>query len=177
MLNTDRGKYLLDGARDAWALLSGILCIAHPKQYEMGLNIHAKMKARGRCRDAIGRWPSAQTAISIISNRATPFHRDEKSRMQWYDLLTSIGTYTKAPLYLSPLNMRFDNTPGSVCLFSGMAIRHGVRKCGGSRIAIASYLRDDVREGEKIAPADWMTQMVYFPYIGRTGIRIKHFRR
>lgn len=114
--------------------------------------------------------------MSIISNRSTPFHRDEKGRMQWYDLLASIGTYTKAPLYLSPLNMRFDNTPGSVCFFSGMAIRHGVRKCAGSRISIATYLRDDVREGEKVTPADWMTQMQYLPYIGGRGVRIKHLR-
>ena len=143
----------------------------------MGLKVHASMTSRGRCADTIARWPSAQTAISIISNRATPFHRDEKGRMQWYDLLTSIGTYTKAPLYLSPLNMRFDNTPGSVCFFSGMAIRHGVRKCTGSRIAIATYLRDDVREGEGITPAEWMTQTEYLPYVGRRGLRIKHLRR
>ena len=168
---------MFDSARDAWALLSGILSIAHPTQYDMGLKIHASMKSRGLCRDALACWPSAQTAISVISNRATPFHRDEKGRMQWYDLLTSIGPYTKAPLYLSPLDIRFDNTPGSVCLFSGMAMRHGVRKCTGSRIAIASYLRDDVRAGEKIVPAEWMTQSEYNPYIGRNGIRIKHFRR
>lgn len=143
----------------------------------MGAQIHRSMHARKGCSETISRWPSVQTAISIISNRETPFHRDEKSRMQWYDMLTSIGTYSKAPLYLSPLNMRFDNLPGSVCAFSGMALRHGVRRCTGSRISIASYLRDDVREGEKVIAADWMTQKEYLPYIGHKGIRIKHLRR
>ena len=97
--------------------------------------------------------------------------------MQWYDLLASIGMYTKAPLYLSPLNIRFDNTPGSICAFSGMALRHGVRKCAESRISIACYLRDDVREGENIPAADWMTQAVYGAFVGKNGIRIKHRRR
>ena len=168
---------LFGSARDAWAILSGILFIIHSAQYEMGIQIHASLEARGRSSDVIPHWPSAQTAISIISNRETPFHRDEKGRMQWYDLLASIGMYTKAPLYLSPLNIRFDNTPGTVCAFSGMALRHGVRKCAESRISIASYLRDDVREGEKIAAADWMTQNIYSPFVGPRGIRIKHCRR
>ena len=168
---------MFDSARDAWAILSGILSIVHPAQYEMGMKIHTSLEARGQSPDVISHWPSAQTAISIISNRETPFHRDEKGRMQWYDLLSSIGQYTKAPLYLSPLNIRFDNTPGSVCAFSGMALRHGVRKCAESRISIASYLRDDVREGEKIAAADWMTQSVYSSFVGPRGIRIKHCRR
>ena len=163
----------MDQALEAWSIVSGILFITHPHQYRMGHEIHESMIRRNRCGPTISRWPSIQTAISIISNRSTPFHRDEKSQMQWYDLLCSVGEYDKAPLYLSPINVRVDNLPGSVCAFSGMALRHGVRKCSGSRISFAWYLRDDVRRGEGVEPADWMTQRYYDSYIGWKGTRIK----
>lgn len=106
------------------------------------------------------------TALSIICNRETPYHRDTQSRMQWYDILTSVGPYDIAPLYLSPLRFRANNPPGSICAFSGMGLRHGVRKCSSSRISLAWYMRESVRTGESVEPAGWMSQAVYKDLIG-----------
>lgn len=106
------------------------------------------------------------TALSIICNRETPYHRDTQSRMQWYDLLTSVGPYTIAPLYLSPFRFRINNPPGSMSAFSGMAMRHGVRKCARARISLAWYMRESVRAGEFVEPAGWMSQTVYRELIG-----------
>lgn len=147
------------------AIMSGILRIIHPEQYQMGKSIQQSLLGRNCCASTILNWPSVQTALSIITNRETPFHRDTKSRMQWYDMLTSIGPYSKAPLYLSPIGLRVDNRPGTICAFSGVALRHGVRRCDLPRISFAWYLRDNVREGEQVQPAHWMTQKVYEEFL------------
>lgn len=81
--------------------------------------------------------------------------------MPWYDMVTSVGPYHIAPLYLEPFKYRVDNSPGTICAFSGMAMRHGVRKCSQARISFAWYMRENVREGQRIAPAGWMRQDVY----------------
>ncbi|KIK89997.1 hypothetical protein PAXRUDRAFT_152038 [Paxillus rubicundulus Ve08.2h10] len=38
-------------------------------------------------------WPSVFTTVSVMVNHSTPFHRDHNSRVQWYDLFVSIGSY------------------------------------------------------------------------------------
>ncbi|KAK7680020.1 hypothetical protein QCA50_016966 [Cerrena zonata] len=161
LLHTPSGELFLQCAHKAFPIMSGITHIIHPEQYKMGRAIQESIKRRKCTSNTIRNWPSAQTALSIISNRETPFHRDGLSRMSWYDMLTSIGPYSKAPLYLSPLALRIDNRPGTICAFSGAAIRHRVRKCNLPRISFAWYMRENVREGECIEPAGWMTQNRY----------------
>ena len=92
--------------------------------------------------------------------------------MCWYDILTSIGPYQDAPLYLSPLGIRINNPPGSICAFSGMALRHGVRYTQFPRISFAMYLRENVRAGVHVPAAKWMTQSVYREITG-----LLHFRQ
>lgn len=153
--------------------MSGVLNIIHPEQYRMGRKIQETMKRRGRCSSTLSYWPSVQSAFSIISNRETPFHRDYQSRMSWFDMLTSIGLYDIAPLYLSPLGIRIDNRAGTICAFSGSALRHGVRKCKMPRISFAWYTRENVREGECVQPASWMTQSTYKDCIGDIRFKIR----
>lgn len=169
----------LADARNAISITSGIMYIIHPEQYQMGRDIQEKMIKRNRCASTVREWPSVMSALSIISNRETPYHRDTQSRMTWYDLLTSVGPYTIAPLYLSPFRFRIDNIPGTICAFSGMALRHGVRKCELSRISFAWYMREPVRDGEFVDPAGWMAQLVYRDLIGPItfGIRSSCIRR
>ena len=131
-----------------------------------------RMIEEGCCNDIVERWPSAQTAVSVIANRATPFHRDSKSRVTWYDLITSIGPYDCAPMYLSAINLRIDNFPGTMCGFSGSAFRHAVRRCELSRISIAWYMREDLRQRTGVEPASWMVQRKYRDFVGPRGIRV-----
>ena len=172
LLRSTPGKTFLDVGRDAWALVSGVLLVIHPQQYWMAKKVQESMMDRGCCAETLSQWPSVQTAVSVIANRSTPFHRDSKSRTTWFDLITSIGPYRNAPMYLSPIKIRVDNTPGTICAFSGLALRHAVRKCGESRISFAWYLREDTRRREDIAPASWMLQSEYDGFVGRRGIRV-----
>ena len=138
-----------------------MLYIIHPAQYEMAWKVKQELLFNGSCAETLAVWPSVFTAMSVISNRETPYHRDSQSRMCWYDMLTSVGPYKDAPLYLSPLGIRIHNPPGTICAFSGMALRHGVRYTPDPRISFAMYLRENVRAGVHVLPAKWMTQSVY----------------
>ena len=172
LLRQPQGRSFLDTGRDAWAIVSGVLLIIHPQQYWMARTIQDHMIQRDCCSNTLKNWPSVQTAVSVIANRGTPFHRDSKSRVAWYDLITSIGPYTSAPLYLSPINLRVDNSPGTICAFSGLALRHAVRRCELSRICLAWYMREDMREREGVEPASWMLQGEYREFIGHRGVRV-----
>lgn len=172
VLREDSGRELVKTGGDAFSIVSGVLSIIHPDQYDMGRLTHDRIIHSNTSGTTVQEWPSVYSALSIISNRKTPYHRDCHSRMPWYDSLMSIGPYGIAPLYLEPFRFRVNNPAGSLCAFSGMAIRHGVRKCMKSRISFAWYMRENVREGQDVSPAGWMRQEVYSQYVGRNGISI-----
>ena len=153
ILKEDKGERFLEYSKDAFAIVSGVLYIIHPSQYMMGRQIHAQLLSKQSCSETINAWPSVFGALSVISNRSTPYHRDDQGHWAWYDILMSIGHYGIAPLYISPFRFRFDNVPGSLCIFSGMGLRHGVRECERPRISFAWYMREKVRAGEGIPAA------------------------
>ena len=127
----------------------------------------------GHCTSALQQWASVYTAATILANRSTRYHRDLGSRYEWYDLLTSFGPYVQAPLYLSPLGLRINNYPGTVCAFSGMAFSHAVRKIDSSRVSMAFYIRDDMREGFAVPPSPFMHQDEFEKYIGMYRGRLR----
>lgn len=134
------------------------------------------MLTSGICSDVLQQWPSVFTAVSVITNRATPYHRDISTAWEWYDLILSFGPYRTAPLYLPILGVRVNNSPGTVCAFSGRALRHGVRRIDSARISIAFYTRKNVQEGEKVQPVGWMHQSEYEDDIGQDRCNIRRRR-
>ncbi len=74
------------------ALIGGILSIVHPELFTAGVN---SLKAMNETSDLICKghrlaavlriWSSPFTAITTISNRDTPFHRDNSAspQVQW----------------------------------------------------------------------------------------------
>lgn len=151
--------------KEAFALTTGILAVTHPEQYAMAGEMKRAMIESGQCEEALRNWPTVFTAISIISNRESPLHRDLHEAWEWFDLLLSIGPYEQAPLYLPNLGIRVNNPPGTICVFGGRALWHGVRKVS-PRITFALYMRKLVQEGLDIEPAGWITQREYERYIG-----------
>lgn len=146
--------------------MSGILAIIHPAQYDMAYKIKMRLMESSDCENTLRKWGTVYTAATVIANRRTPYHRDNGSRVEWYDMLTSYGPYDKAPFHLEPLGLRINNPPGTICAFSGRAIRHGVRKIEQPRISLALYLRDNVRDGADVDSAGWMTQQSFEPLVG-----------
>ncbi|KAF8833841.1 hypothetical protein BDN67DRAFT_916160 [Paxillus ammoniavirescens] len=113
--NTDQeGRKCLDDMLIPLSVLSAALAIMHPDLYA------AEMAALLEC------WPSVFSTSSVIVNHETPFHRDHNSRVQWFDLLASIGCYPGSVFDMTTLGTACYYPPGSVIGISGNLVRHGV---------------------------------------------------
>ena len=139
----------------------------------MAKEVKTRTMNGGHCVSPLKQWASVYTAVTVLANRSTRYHRDLGSRFEWYDLLTSFGPYEQAPLYLGPIGLRINNYPGTVCAFSGMAFSHAVRKIECSRVSMAFYMREDMRDGFGVPPAPFMSQNDFEHYIGSQRGRLR----
>jgi hypothetical protein len=143
------------------ALLSAILRVIHPALYECGRETIQRLHGHPELHPALEKWPSVFNAITILSNRETPLHRDNYSRPEWYDILTSVGPYQNAVLDFPGVGLKLAYDSGTVVGFSGKVLRHGVRKCEGERVCLAYYMRDKVHERMGTEVAQWMKHKYY----------------
>lgn len=141
-------------------LISGILRIIHPELYEssrLAICRLAEGEASIPGRDfALRNWGTVFNAITIVANRYSPMHRDTQSRMQWFDILTSVGPCQGGILTLGDLNVTFPYPSGTVFAFSGKLLQHAASDVKGERICVAYYMRDKVQERLGVRAADWM---------------------
>ena len=149
------------------AVLSGILRIMHPDQYRLGRDTIGTLRQYAHVREALMKWPTVFSAITLIANRACPMHREPKGHFQLFDLLVSVGTHTCAPLMVQPFGVQVKNSPGTICGFSGRFCRHGVTFADGARIAYALYMKPEMSRFGNVYPCHWMTQDTYRQYIGK----------
>jgi hypothetical protein len=136
-------------------IASAALRVMHPRQYWEGLTnilalgpIAEDMQLQ-QMPEKLREWASVFCALSVISNRETPLHRDALSRMQWFDILTSVGRYSDARMSLPSIEIDLRYDPGVMVGMSGRAVRHGVHKVDGDRICWAWYMRDNVHDFTK----------------------------
>jgi hypothetical protein len=160
--NPDKGGYQwLREMRETSALLSAMLRVMHPDLYECGRKTIQELCQYEDLHPALASWPSVFNAVTILSNRETPLHRDNYSREQWYDILTTIGPYQQATLELPGIGLKLQYNPGTVVGFSGKILRHGVPQCDGERVCLAYYMRDKVHERMGVEAAQWMKYKRY----------------
>lgn len=131
------------------SVLSAALAIMHLDLYVAGRESIIKLYKEQGPQDPemaalLECWPSVFLASSVIVNRETPFHRDHNSRVQWFDLLASIGCYPGSVFDMPTLGTACYYPPGSVIGISGNLVRHGVARTDGDRLCLASYMRDNV---------------------------------
>jgi hypothetical protein len=143
------------------ALISAMLRVMHPTLYDSGWQTMQRLGQNPELQPAVSRWSSVFNACSLLSNRWTPLHRDNYSRPQWYDILTTVGPYKDAVMELPTIGLRFAYESGSVMAFSGKMLRHGVPPCQGERICLAYYMRDRVHERMGVEAAQWMKRQHY----------------
>jgi hypothetical protein len=132
----------------------------HPEQYFDGIrNMSAlqqlALSGQLAIEHVIYHWASVFNALSIISNRESPFHRDPLSRLQWFDILTSTGTYENATVSLPNLGIEMKYAPGVMLGISGKLVRHGVHRVEGARICWAWYMRESVHRYTQTPRGEW----------------------
>lgn len=141
------------------AFFSAILSIMHPDLYDSGRTTMLRLTKQTDLHPALVLWPSVFNAVTVLSNRSTPYHRDSKSRAPWYDMLATIGQYKGAIMDLPSIRLKLAYGPGSVIAMGGKVIRHGVSDCQGDRVCLAYYMRDTVHERMETEAAQWMKQI------------------
>lgn len=110
-------------------------------------------------------WGLPFTAVSMISNRSSIFHRDTKAAYTMYDLLVTVGPGSGTKLVLPDLNVSIEYSPGTVVGIAGRLIRHGVTADKSARLCHAYYFRDSVFRRCGVMNAGYMSQAVYTPYM------------
>jgi hypothetical protein len=152
--STDNPLWLwLEENSETSALLGGILFVMHPNLYRMGINAWNHIVENPELvqesevvLQLLTFWMSPFSGMSVISNRETIFHRDTKSRHEWYDLLVTLGDYSDGTLELPGLGIRVVYNPGAVVGIAGKVLRHGVAPSKGNRVCLAYFMRQKVQE-------------------------------
>jgi len=115
----------------------------------------------GECADLVGIWSSVFNGCQVLSNRETPIHRDNNSRVEWYDLLCSVGPYHGARFEMPTVGLQFSYDTGVVMALCGKVLRHGVSPTPGERICIAYYMRENVQARLGSTYAGWCNRDGY----------------
>lgn len=127
---------------DSALVLSAILAVVHPEQFELTLKSLEALCKDESFADIAEQWAFAFNAVSVISNRETPEHRDRGSGGHGiFDLLLSIGGCSRTVLELPGIGLRLIYDSGTIVLFSGHVHLHSVSASERERMAIACYAR------------------------------------
>lgn len=151
----------------ASAIMGGILSIVHPELYAVGiaslkqLNQDSNSVTKGdRLAAVLREWSSPLTAITTISNRDTPYHRDNGSAHPWFDILLALGEYQHGRLEFPGLGIRFKYDPGAVVALAGRILRHGAA-CPGDRACIVYHMKEKVIERLGLSKPSWVNDNIY----------------
>lgn len=148
---------------EPFAQIGAILRVIHPEMYAAGreamvrLSNNPDVSNNHEDLETILRiWSTPFSALSVISNRATPIHIDGGARYPWPDILLTVGTYNYAEMDLPTLGYRLEYRPNTMVVILSKAIPHGVQKCEVDRVCIAMYMKDNVHSRLGVRPAQWV---------------------
>lgn len=143
--------------REEGALCSAILSIAHPDLFEVAQDVAAAASAGGRAvEEALAVWPAIFNRLQVLSNRETPFHRDNSGEATWYDLLLTFGTHDPATLVMRNLGIEVAYGPGSAVLLCSQLIHHGVARVDPDRICYAWFFNRHLQANMHVSDVGWM---------------------
>ena len=63
------------------------------------------MQGCGGLMEMLNLWYSFFNGVQVISNREAPIHRDNSTRLEWYDLLATVSPYHGAIFKLPGLEL------------------------------------------------------------------------
>jgi hypothetical protein len=143
------------------------MSIVHPELYAVGIKCLKAINEGGHSiykgevlAAVLKLWSSPFTAMTVISNRDTPYHRDNGSAHEWLDIMVALGEYENGRIEFPGLGMRFKYDPGTVVAFTGRVLRHGAN-CPGDRACIVHHMKERVVEELGITKPSWANQSLY----------------
>ena len=147
--------------KECGALLSAILRVVHPALYAAGRMSLSRMSADSSIATALQTWPTVFNNVHIISNRASPFHRDTSGLPPWYDMLVTLGSYDWAELVLRNLRVQIRYKPGTIALICSLLLHHGVARVDGDRICYSWFMSEAVHRNFNVSDVSWMCTDYY----------------
>lgn len=146
------------------ALLNASLALVNLPLYLSGregisaMHAHPElMKDPTQLERVLKHWCSPFNGMAVISNRESPLHRDPQTRVEWYDLLATLGHYEGAKLQLPGLGLTMDYRAGTMAFFSRKLLRHRVSAAKRDRLCLAYYMRDNIQERLGLSATSWCT--------------------
>jgi hypothetical protein len=138
--------------------MSAVLSVTQPALYALNRESLLRLSNSPELKDHVAVWGFAFNAITIISNRLSPNHRDRKSgRPEYSDVLVSLGGDAETVLDLVTLGIRCRYSSGSAAVFSGNVILHGASESLSDRVCIAGYTRPAVHCSVGVGATTWAT--------------------
>lgn len=140
--------------------MNKLLALTHPHLFHAAYKVQAHLRSCFETRDVALKWTSVFSGIAVIANRTTPAHADHGGKPQWYDSLTSLGTFSHAHLDLPDFGISLLYRPGTVVNICGNVIRHEVKGGwgGGDRVCYARFMRKAVFERFEVECEEWVSQ-------------------
>lgn len=152
----------LANTKSSMALLGGIMSVIQPDLYRTGrcaleelFNEQGYVGQSWELLEALSVWWTPFSAMTVVSNRETPLHRDMGGRVEWSDMLIALGHYEHGRFSIPGLGMLYRYNPGTILAFSGKAFEHGA-SCPGNRACIALYMKDNVIKRLKQPTPSWL---------------------
>lgn len=170
MKNNTAGVQWTIEMQESSALIGSILGVAHPQLYQQGVTALSRLSREPakfvdneeQLMRALSIWTSPFNALSVITNRNTPAHRDTKGRNEWLDFVTALGEDNSVGIMTFPgLGLSVDYNPGTIVAIAGKIIRHAANFEGGERACIAYYMRNKVQERLGLPAGTWMNCSMY----------------
>ncbi len=149
------------------AIIGGILSIIHPEQYNSGIAMLRALRAYPEqvhkaeyLPKILGVWNAPFNVMTLMSNRLTPFHRDNGAGSPCYDVLVPLGHYSNGRIEMPGLGYRFRYDPGTVVGIPARIVRHGAI-CLGDRVCLAYHNKTAVMDHLGMPKAAWMNTSIY----------------
>lgn len=162
------GREWLSACATKIAVVTAALRIMHPELYKTGMAAMENLAAQsGDVRDpadlleVLTVWPTVFNACSVISDRSCPFHRDNFSRPEWFDMMVTTGPYERAVMELPTVGLRLRYDSGTIVGLCGKVLTHGVSEHTGQRLSLTFYMRDNVHERVGTRACSWMEYSTY----------------
>lgn len=156
--------------QESSALIGAILAIVHPQLFYQAIDAFRILTTNGvdfvqdevQLRQALNVWTSPFSALSIITNRWTPLHRDTKGRNEWFDFLVALGEDdSRGTMSFPGLGVTVAYNPATMIAITGKVVRHGAEFQGGERACISYYMRNSVHDRLGIPAGTWMNLQIY----------------
>ena len=136
-----------------------LLAAIHPELYAARWWVMQTLREDDEVLDlheVLEHWHSIFMAITLITNRESPLHRDPKTNISWYDLTLTIGKYDEVILELSTFGVRLLYNSGSICFISRKLIHHSISSTNGRRICYVYYMRESMHKFYSLSLARWV---------------------